>query len=110
MIVRMQSKGHSITGIRMKQSDARRLFPCDLKSVDLELDHLRIRCDLRSNFWLDRPEISDPRLSSWLEEKLYWQKLPRTPVSLEMVRAGDSYRLRIRPSHQAIKPGFGLIA
>jgi hypothetical protein len=110
MIVRMQSKGHSITGIRISKSDARRLFPWNLKSVDLELDHLRIRCDLQSNFWLDRPEISDPRLSSWLEEKLYWQKLPRTPLSVEMVRAGDSYRLQIRPSCQASKPGFGLIA
>jgi len=93
MIVRMQSKGRLITGIRMRISDARRHFPSHMKAVDLELDHLRIRCDLHASFWLDQPQISDPRLCAWLEEKVFWSKLPST--DLRMVRIGDSYRLQV---------------
>lgn len=101
MIVKMQNDGHSITGIRMRISDARRLFPSDVKAVDLELDHLRIRCDLR----IDRPQISDPRLCLWLEEKLFWRTLQTTPV-LQMERTGDSYRLEVnsRPARLHSKP------
>lgn len=95
MILRMQRKGRSITGIRIRMSDARRHFPSDLKSVDLELDHLRIRCELQDRFWTDEPQISDPRLSAWLEEKLFWRKVPT--VVFELVRAGDAYRLQPVP-------------
>jgi len=110
MIVTMQSEGHSITGIRIGTSDARRLFPRGLNSVDLELDHLRIRCGVRSDSRLHHAEISDPRLSAWLEEKLHWRKLPGAPVSVELVKSGDSYRLQLIPSPQTCTPGFGLIA
>ena len=109
MIVKMQSNGHSITGIHMGVSDAQRFFPPGITSVDLELDHLRIRCKLRSDKIHDRAEISDPRLTAWLNEKYYWQKLPRTPVSVELSRSGKSYRLQVIPSPSAAKPGFGLI-
>lgn len=94
MIVRTQNKGRSITGIRTNISDARCHFPSDLKAIDLELDHLRIRCDLGASFWLDQLQISDPRLCAWLEEKLFWSKLPM-PLVLRMVRAGESYRLQV---------------
>ena len=94
----------------MGMSDARSFFPPGLKSLDLELDHLRIRCNLRADKWLDRAEISDPRLTAWLNEKYYWQKLPRTLVSVELVKSGNySYRLQLIPSPQTRKPGFGLI-
>jgi hypothetical protein len=110
MLVSMQSDGHSITGIRMGMSDARRFFPQGLRSVDLELDHLRIQCDVRATESLDRAEISDPRLTAWLNEKLYWQKLPRTPVSAELVKSGKcAYRLKLTPSSETHNPGFGLI-
>lgn len=109
MIVTMQSKGQSITGIRIGMSDARRFFPGGLNSVDLELDHLRIRCGIRSNSRLHHAEISDPRLSAWLEEKFYWRKLPSTPVSVELVKSGNSYRLQLVPSPQECRPGFGMI-
>lgn len=109
MIVKMQSDGHSITGIRMGVSDARSFFPPGVTSVDLELDHLRIRCNLRSCKRHDGAEISDPRLTAWLNEKYYWRKLPCTPVSVELLKSGNSYRLQIIPSPGAGKPGFGLI-
>ena len=110
MIVTMQSNGHSITKIRMGMSDARRFFPPGLASVDLELDDLRIQCDLRTRKSPNRAEISDPRLTAWLNEKFYWRKLPHTPVSLELVQSGDSYRLQLIPSPQTHNPGFGLVA
>ena len=90
MLVRLQNDGHSITGIRIRTSDARRHFPTSVKAVDLKLDHLRIRCDLQDSFWFNRPQISDPRLRLWLETKALWNNLSR---DLQMQKDGDSYRL-----------------
>jgi hypothetical protein len=108
MIASMQSQGRSITGIRIGTSEARRNFPHGAKAIDLELDHLCIRCDLHTNSLRDRTEISDRRLCAWLEEKFYWQKLPPSPVAVEMVRSGNSYRLQLVPLRQPVKRGFGL--
>lgn len=100
MIVTTQNKGRSITGLRIGTSNVRRYFRSDLHSIELELDHLRIRCDLQASFWRDRPEISDPRLCAWLQEKVFWHK-PSGPATVEMVPAGESYRLQFRSSpHQ----------
>ncbi|HEV2133006.1 MAG TPA: hypothetical protein VGR47_01965 [Terracidiphilus sp.] len=96
MIVTTQTRGHSITGLRIGAANVRRYFPSGLHSIDLELDHLRIRCDLEASFWRGRPEISDPRLCSWLQAKCS-HELPEQ-VSVEMVPAGDSYRLQCRRS------------
>jgi hypothetical protein len=93
MTVWMQNKGRSITGLRVGTSNVHRYFHSGLDAVDLELDHLRIRCKLQASFWSDRPEISDPRLCAWLQNK--YEKLSGGPLSLEMVRAGDSYRLSL---------------
>lgn len=98
MIVTMQNKGHSITGLRIGNANVRRYFPSDTRAIDIEIDHLRIRCDLQVRFWLDRPEITDPRLCAWLEEKLFWPKLSGK-VIVEMERSGDCYRLRLSYSH-----------
>ena len=111
MIAKTQNNGRTITGICIGISDARRYFPRRTKTIDLELDHLRIRCDLKASFWRDCPEISDPRLSAWLEAKFFGQKLPASPFPVEMVKAGDAYKLHLLPAqHQAKTPGFGLIA
>ena len=90
MLVRLQNDGHSITGIRIKTADARRHFPNNVKAVDLKLDHVRIRCDLKDSFWFNRPQISDPRLRLWLETKALWNNLSR---GLQMQKDGGSYRL-----------------
>ena len=95
MIVTMQNKGNCITGLRIGNANVRRYFPSDIRAIDIEIDHLRIRCDLQGRFWLDRPEINDPRLCAWLEEKIFWPKSPEAVV-VEMVGSGDSYRLRLR--------------
>jgi hypothetical protein len=103
MIVKMQKKGRSITGLRIGSSNVRRFFPSGVQAIDLELDHLRIQCDLNANFWLDRPEISDPRLCSWLQDKFFCEKLPGKPVSIELVQAGNSYRLNLLRSPREAK-------
>ena len=109
MIVSMQNKGRSVTGIRIGTSDARRYFPGGTKTIDLELDDLRIRCDLNASFWRGKPEISDHRLCAWLEAKFLGQKLPASPVRVEMVRTGDGYQLHLLPAQQhGAKSGFGL--
>jgi hypothetical protein len=92
MIVTMQTRGHSITALRVGAANVRRYFPSGLHAIDLELDHLRIRCDLEASFWRDCPEISDPRLCSWLKAK-FWDALPGS-VSAELVPAGTYYRLQ----------------
>ena len=93
--MKMQNKGRSITGLSIGTSNVRRYFPWGLQAIDLELDHLRIRCDLHKTFWDDRPELTDPRLCAWLEAKYSREKLPQSPVSLKMVRTGDHYRLQL---------------
>ena len=109
MIVSMQNKGHSVTGIRIEISDACRFIPGGTRTIDLELDDLRIRCDLKASFWRGKPEISDRRLCEWLEAKFLGQKLPPSPVPVEMVRTGDCYQLHILPAQRhAVRAGFGL--
>jgi hypothetical protein len=108
MVVTMQSEGHAIVGIRIGMAEARRFFGRGLHSIDLELDHLRINCDVRANSRLHRAEISDPRLTAWLEEKFYWRKLPSIPLSVELVKKGESYSLQLRPSDHETKQSFGL--
>ena len=103
MLVRLQNDGHSIIGIRIRTSDARRHFPTSVKAVDLQLDHLRIRCDLKESFWFNRPQISDPRLRLWLETKALWNNLSRV---LRMRKDGDCYRLEFTntPARAHAKP------
>ena len=99
MIVWMQKKGRIITGLRIGTSNVRRYFRAGIDCIDLQLDHLCIRCKLQASFWRDQPDISDPRLCAWLQSK--FEKLPGTPASLEMLSAGDSYRLILRPAKQS---------
>lgn len=95
MIVTMQNEGRSITGLCIGGVNVQRHFPPHLQAIDLEIDHLRIRCDLHVNFWLDRPEINDPRLCAWLEEKFFWKSAGT--VVVEMEGSGDCFRLSLRP-------------
>lgn len=109
MRVKLQNKGPSITGIRISSSDALRYFPRGLRTMDLALDELRIRCELPEGFWENRSEISDPRLCAWLELKFHLQRLSATSASVEMVKEADGFRLRfLRMPQQNLKASFGL--
>jgi hypothetical protein len=69
--------------------NVRRYFPKRDSTIELRLDHLRIECDLKPDFWDGRPEIHDPRLCLWLESKHFQRKECRSPMPLVMMPAGE---------------------
>jgi hypothetical protein len=94
MVVRTQSKGREITGLQVGANNVRRYFPKGTEMIELELDHLQIRCCLGPDFWQDQPEIEDPRLGAWLESKNLRERPSRDPVPLAMIPNGkNSFRL-----------------
>ena len=89
MVVNAKSGRRGISGLRVGAGDVYELFPPDVPTVELELDHLRIVCTLGPEFWGDEPEIHDERLVSWLESKRMNGKLAAQPAPLAMVPSGD---------------------
>jgi hypothetical protein len=95
MVVKTQSSGHGLTGLHVGSTNVRRYFPKDASVIELQLDHLRIQCGLDPNFWLDRPEIYDPRLNAWLESKHLKGRSNQPSKLLAMIPSGkNSYRLQ----------------
>lgn len=95
MLVEIQHKGHNITGLKIGANNVRRYFPKGSSSIDLLLDHLEIQCELRPAFWKNEPQISDPRLSAWLEAKHRHKAGKREAFVLDMVPADKrSFRLQ----------------
>jgi len=96
MVVKTQSKGRGITGLNVGLTNVQRYFQRGVPSVELQLDHLRIQCDLSPDFWSDHPEIFDPRLCAWLESKHLNSNSAHGPIPLAMIPSGkNSFRLRI---------------
>jgi len=96
MVVKTQSKGPGVTGLHVGTSNVRRYFPKGTSYIDLQLDHLNIRCGLKPDFWQDEPDIYDPRLGAWLEAKQLHRAPGRVSVPLAMIPAGkDSFRLQL---------------
>jgi len=89
MLVKPQCIGHRITGIYVGASNVRRYFPRHIEAIDLEIDHLRIRCGLHPDFWLDDPEIRDPRLGDWLELKQFRNAGKKNSITLSMIPSGE---------------------
>ena len=97
MVVQIQRKGRSITGLNIGSGNVRRYFPKSQSSVDLQLGHLLIRCKLRADFWGEEPSISDPRLSLWLEAKSTDEKAQQARTEMSLVPAEDkSFRLEFK--------------
>jgi hypothetical protein len=95
MVVKTHSKGHGFTALYVGISNARRYFPKHVAFVELQLDHLQIRCSLEPDFWRGQPEIYDPRLCAWLEAKNFHGKPNRTPVPLVLIPSGNnSFKLQ----------------
>lgn len=95
MLVQTQTKGRGVMGLLVGNSNVRRYFPRDLAAIELELDHLQIRCDLNEKFWDGEAEIYDPRLCAWLEAKTFHENARHTPISLDMIPSGPNcFRLR----------------
>jgi hypothetical protein len=95
MVVKTQSKGRGLTGLHVGISNARRYFPRHIAFIELQLDHLQIRCSLEPDFWKGQPEIYDPRLCAWLESKNFHGKPNRTPIPLALIPSGNnSFKLQ----------------
>lgn len=94
MLVEAHSKGPGVSGLYVGAANVRRHFPRGVTVIELQLDHLQIRCGLAPDFWQDRPEIYDSRLCAWLETRHMNKERHRTRVRLAMVPEGkNSFRL-----------------
>ena len=90
MVVTSQCSGHRVTGLYVGAQNVRRYFPKRVSTIELRLDHLRIECDLKPDFWNGQPEIHDHRLCLWLESKHFQRKESRSPMPLAMMPAGEN--------------------
>jgi len=90
MFVTSQCNGSRVTGLYIGASNVRRYFRRHVASIELQIDHLRIACGLTPHFWLDQPEIHDPRLCAWLESKHRDSKAWRGPVLMALVPSGKN--------------------
>jgi len=107
MLVKTQCKGRAYTGVSVSDNAVRRYFPYQTESVELELDHLLIRCGLDPKFWDGQPEIADPRLSAWLESKNFNWKPGEERVPLAMIPLGENvFRLQTFPVRKGRRGGM----
>ena len=98
MVVKTYRDGHDRTGLLIGAGNARRYFRRRAQSIDLKLDDLQIQCTLSPDFWNDRPEIHDPRLSEWLNFKVGHGGPGRKPMLLTMIPSGaGTFIVRARP-------------
>ena len=96
MIAEVQHKGRIITGLKIGANNVRRYFPKGRSSIDLHLDHLQIQCHLQPAFWQNEPQISDPRLTAWLEAKNLGHVGQHAPAVVNLVPADQrSFRLKL---------------
>jgi hypothetical protein len=103
MVVRGKSKRLGMTGLHVGDGNVQRLFPPDMPTVELELDHLRIVCTLEPKFWEGEPEIHDERLLAWLESKRMNGKLAPLPAPVVMIPAGE-HAFRLMPiQHKEVR-------
>lgn len=103
MVVSTQSRGLAVIGLYVGTDNVRRYFPKHISIIELHIDHLQIQCNLKPDFWQDRPEIHDARLSAWLASKNFRVYPGRTPVMLAMIPAGK-HSFRIQPISMALEP------
>jgi hypothetical protein len=103
MVVNAKSKGLGMTGLHIGDGNVQQLFPPNVPTVELELDHLRIVCTLEPEFWEGEPEIHDERLVSWLESKRMNGKLASVPAPVAMIPAGE-HAFRLMPiQHKEVR-------
>lgn len=95
MVVKTHCEGHSYTGVEVGAGNVRRYFTREIDVIELHLDHLLIQCGLSPGFFEGHAEISDPRLSAWLESKNFNGRPGEAPIPLAMIPSGKNcFRLR----------------
>jgi hypothetical protein len=96
MIVRAQAKNGYITALEIGIGNALRYFSRDNRVIELQIDHLRIQCELPVDFWAATPEICDRRLCAWLQVKRHSSR--NACFSLDMRPSGDNlFQLKPAP-------------
>lgn len=70
MVVKVRGCGRVVTALHVGAGNVRHYFPKLIPSIEFELDHLRIECELARDFWGRHPEIRDCRLCLWLKFKV----------------------------------------
>jgi hypothetical protein len=108
MVVRTLNSGRAVTGLYVGPRNVRRYFPKNAKSVELQMGHLRIHCELQPDFWQGRPEICDARLSGWLESRIFHHRLGRAPAPIAMIPVGKN-AFRLHPFPLPSAAGNGLV-
>jgi hypothetical protein len=104
MMVKTQSKGRGLTGLHVGAANVKRYFPKHISVIELQIDHLQIQCDLTPDFWLEQPDIFDPRLCAWLEAKNFHRRPNRLPVPLALIPSGDN-TFKLQPVSVNSRPG-----
>jgi hypothetical protein len=105
MIVRANCRGHVFSGVLISALNVRRYFPRNSSVIELQLDHLLIRCRLTPDFWQGDAEICDPRLAAWLEAKNFNGQRGASPIPLSMIPSGkNAFRLRALTPHPPARP------
>lgn len=98
MLVKTHCETRGMAGLHVGIENARRYFPKSVTDIELLLDHLRIQCKLKPDFWLDKPLIVDHRLCSWLKSRHLHKSSARSPVELALIPKGNnSFRLEPAP-------------
>lgn len=98
MLVETFCRAPGKIGLHLGVENVQRFFPESISEIDLRLGHLQILCRLNPEFWRDKPEIFDERLSDWLESKYLRDQQDKIPLRLAMVpiRTGANI-FRLRP-------------
>jgi hypothetical protein len=94
MVVMTQYRGRRISGLYIGIRNAKRYFSPGIGFVEIQLDHLCIRCGLTPRFWKDCPEIEDSRLSAWIES--LQSSRGRNPQPVSLIPAGNNNTFRLR--------------
>lgn len=90
VLVKAQYKGHSVTALAIGRRNVRRYFARSAQTIEFELDHLRIECDLPPEFWDGEAEIRDLRLCAWLQSKHHPSRRLRSRAALAMTSTGEN--------------------
>jgi hypothetical protein len=105
MMVEAQSKGRGLCGLHVGAENVQRYFPQDVSTIELQLGHLKIQCELKPDFWQGDPEIHDRRLCAWLESKHMHDNRTRRSVRLELVPVGENtYQIVPASTDMSVRP------
>src|SRR6478609_6267466 len=90
MVVKTQINGTGVVGLHVGARNVRRYFPKNVDTIELQLDHLKIQCELPPEFWHGEPDIHDRRLCEWLDFKVFHRISGRTCLRLAMTPSGNN--------------------